>query len=122
MTPDNDLVSRATCPHCDDKLREEIARLTRERDEARAKVVVICRALEDAINSPKGVVPISAEPFYDGFQGRVRVPADATAALNRVRAGAMREAAGIADKNRDVSGWVARDAILARADAVESGE
>lgn len=29
-------------------------------------------ALSDAINSPKGVVPDSAEPFYDGQLGRVR--------------------------------------------------
>jgi hypothetical protein len=33
-------------------------------------------ALDDAINSPKGVVPVSAEPFYDGRAGRVK-PAEA---------------------------------------------
>lgn len=30
------------------------------------------QALEDAINSPKGVVPASAEQFWDGQAGRVR--------------------------------------------------
>lgn len=35
------------------------------------------QALGDAINSPKGVVPVSAEPFYDGRAGRVK-PAEAT--------------------------------------------
>ncbi|MFV3561796.1 hypothetical protein ACNJFJ_21875, partial [Mycobacterium tuberculosis] len=30
------------------------------------------QALDDAINSPKGVVPVSAEPFYDGRAGRVK--------------------------------------------------
>lgn len=29
-------------------------------------------ALEDAINSPKGVVPDSADQFWDGKRGRVR--------------------------------------------------
>lgn len=37
-------------------------------------VAQLSAALEDAINAPKGVVPKSAEPFYDGFQGRVRMP------------------------------------------------
>ncbi|MDF3607573.1 hypothetical protein PE067_16315 [Paracoccus sp. DMF-8] len=106
------------CPACGGSGHKDDAKAYEDR--AMAKVVMICRALEDSINSPKGVVPISAEPFYDGFQGRIRVPADATAALNRVQADAYREAADLFPAgSRD--GDMIRSTIIARADAVERG-
>ena len=46
-------------------------------DAVPAGEVGLRQALGDAINSPKGVVPVSAEPFYDGRAGRVK-PAEAT--------------------------------------------
>ena len=42
-------------------------------DMAKAESVKLRKALNDAINSPKGVVPVSAEPFWDGKQGRVKI-------------------------------------------------
>ncbi|MDF3606153.1 hypothetical protein PE067_08430 [Paracoccus sp. DMF-8] len=137
----------------------EIARLTRERDEALAKVAAAyevaepIRSLIELIEAGEitglhcsdefGLYLLGddREPVYCavtmtleqlGKIGSTNPSADATAALNRVRAGAMREAAGI-NVSRTGRDWVAdslwdriaqdhRDAILARADAVERGE
>ena len=40
--------------------------------EMQGHVKALEHALEDAINSPKGVVPDSAVSFWDGKRGRVR--------------------------------------------------
>ena len=45
--------------------REPVAELRRENEKLRT-------ALNDAINSPKGVVPNSAGQFYDGRVGRIQ--------------------------------------------------
>ena len=109
----------------------EIARLTRERDEALAKVAAAFEASIAAIEGSRivgGIVGPNDAGFEDGLseaQAAIRAltPADATAALNRVRAGAMREAAGICAEDGSAWDWAeCRDAILARADAVERGE
>jgi DNA repair exonuclease SbcCD ATPase subunit len=47
----------------------QVARLTeavaRAKTEHKTEVLMLKEALHDAINRPKGVVPASAEPFYD---------------------------------------------------------
>lgn len=94
----------------------EIARLTRERDEALAKVAAAYEAVE---------IHLRDAEFGEPVLRRVRAltPADATAALNRVQAGAMREAAATPYGPRYTDDWLGMTcAILARADAVERGE
>lgn len=128
-----------------------IARLTRERDEALAKVAAAFEAAADAaINmrdncglDPDGVPYLTEDVHMHGVgiadailhDTRALTPADATAALTRVRAEVYRDAAGIAayldpDEGQDTD-WdrgyeqACSDksaAILARADAVERGE
>ena len=55
------------------QLNNTIAQIKIELDMAKAESVKLRKALNDAINSPKGVVPVSAEPFWDGKQGRVKI-------------------------------------------------
>jgi len=55
------------------QLNNTIAQMKMELDMAKAESVKLRKALNDAINSPKGVVPVSAEPFWDGKQGRVKI-------------------------------------------------
>lgn len=40
--------------------------------DANTRIAELERALEDAINSPKGVVPKSADKFWSGRAGRVK--------------------------------------------------
>ena len=100
----------------------EIARLTRERDEARAKVAAAYEmAATVSFNGIELVRPAAQSAI------RALADPDATAAMNRVRAGAMREAAEIGGEYMSTDADVLlvemwREDILARADAVERGE
>ncbi len=96
-----------------DAAEAEIARLTSERDTARAETAM--------------AYAVAAEAAYqwwddEGAQElretvRSLTPAHATAALaDRDRAErehALRDAAAVCDKNGQISGWVSRDAIIA---------
>ena len=55
------------------QLNNTIAQMKMELDMAKAELVELRKALNDAINSPKGVIPISAEPFWDGKRGCVKI-------------------------------------------------
>ena len=55
------------------QLNNTIAQMKMELDMAKAELVELRKALNDAINSSKGVVPISAEPFWDGKRGCVKI-------------------------------------------------
>lgn len=56
---------RCTNPDCVERTRLELQKVCSERDELRI-------ALNDAIHSPMGVVPVSAHPFYDWEAGKVK--------------------------------------------------
>ena len=131
-------------------LTAEIARLTRERDEALAKVAAAFEAAKDAIVSALDMSGAQMAGRYDqnkfDFHAvNTLTPADATAALARIkaqeRAAGMREAAKIVADKRVIFGtdeyavdqpWttigkriacgICETAILARADAVERGD
>ena len=99
---------------------ETIARLTAERDTARAetaalieRAAVLCDGTAKYhMSDPDDidVVGLTAREI------RTLTPADATAALaardKATRKQALREAAAVCNKNAHVSGWASREAIL----------
>jgi hypothetical protein len=53
-----------------ESLEAEIARLRDDDINAVVTVAAMARAMNDLLNAPKGVVPDSALPWYDGKAGR----------------------------------------------------
>ena len=113
--------------------------LLKERDEARARAATafemaakVCTSIITDYDVMKADGKTYETPYVQraakGLVSLARQDIRALAtdqerdALARVRAEAMREAAKVCDKNEPVSGWVSRDALLARADQIEKGE
>ena len=111
----------------DDKA--EIARLTAERDQEREEhtdtLKLLDHALAQAAAAAMEMRDRAAQAAYhwwddDDVRQHIRaLPTDPDAQkaldemLEKAREDAIREAADIVNKNRDISGWVSHDAILA---------